>query len=480
MRKLVMGTLAALAAGAAGAGGALAQSPNRAAAGVQQAQHLVQPIPANLPPGVQPGELPAAPVDPNAIMPNGLPPGGYPTYPNGGPYGETPYDSPSLKGSGGLFAGMGRSPGNPTIWFDGSYLLLFPKSQPSGYPLVTTSAPADAGVIGRPSTTVLHGGNEFSLGDASGFRLSGGFFRPSDQRIGAELVGTYMAPTSSIFFGSSSSVSNGVPVIARPYNDTGTGGSSLVASFPTFDYGSVLSRATTKFWGLEANGLINLYRTADGDTRHWVLNFLGGFRFNALNEEIDVTSRGTLLPGSTASYNGVVIGSPTSIEVRDTFQVRNSFYGGQVGMQSQFSSGRWYVGLTGKVGAGIIHQEADITGTSNALNAQDRTGSFSSGGLFANASNIGHYNRDQFGIATDINGTVGYQITPWLMGTIGYNFMHLSSVLRPGNLYNGNVNGAVIPASAQYGGVSTGSAAVNLRQEDFYVHGLNFGFILRY
>ncbi len=465
MRKKVLGTLAAL---AVSAGGALAQGP-------MPAPFTNPTIP---PPGVSLGEMPAGNVDPNAFAPNGLPPGGLPTYPNGGPYGQAPFESPALHKGGGLF-GAGRH-GSPSFWIDAQYLLMFPNSQPVGFPLLTTSSPADAGVVGRPTTSVLSGGSNLDLGTASGFRISTGYFRPSDMRIGAEFVGTYLSPVSNNLFVSSNSTSNGVPVIARPFIDTGAGGSSLLASFPTFSFGSALTRAETKFWGLEANALVNLYRTAEGDSRHWVLNFVAGFRFNQLAETLEATTRGQLLPGNTATYNGTTISSPTSVEVRDRFSTRNFFYGGQVGLQSQLNSGRWFFGVTGKVGAGIIHQDIDVQGTTSALNVFTQSNSSSRGGLLANASNIGTTRNDEFGIVTDLNTTLGLQITPWLVGTVGYNFVHLSSVSRPGNLFNGQVDGSVVPASSNFGGVSSGSPALINRQDDFFVHGLNFGFIVRY
>ena len=477
MRKKVLGTLAAL---AVSAGGALGQSPSRMPLpagpgdGAMPARMANQPM---LPPGGY-GEMPVPNVDPNALQPNGLPPGGLPTYPNGGAYGQTPYDSPALERNG-LF-GHGRGAANASVWFEGSYLLMFPKSQPVGFPLLTTSSPADAGVVGLPTTSILQGGSNLSLGNASGFRLSGGYFRPSDQRIGVEFGGMYLAPVSNIVYASSNSLSNGVPVIARPFIDTGAGGSSLLASFPTFAFGSALSRATTKFYGAEVNSLVNLYRTAEGDSRHWVLNFVAGFRFAQLAEEIDVTSRATLLEGNTASNNGISIAAPTSLEVNDHFRTRNSFYGGQAGLQSQFNSGRWYVGVSGKVGVGVIHQEIEVSGSTNASNAETRATSNSVGGLFANASNIGSYRSDEFGILTDLNATLGYQITPWLIATAGYNFIHMNTVARPGNLFDGRVDGSIIPASNNFGGASSGSPPLITRRDDFFVHGLNFGFILRY
>jgi len=127
-----------------------------------------------------------------------------------------------------------------------------------------------------------------------------------------------------------------------------------------------------------------------------------------------------------------------------------------------------------------VHQEIDVTGTTNASNAATQTSSFGVGGLLANASNIGTYRNDRFAAMTDLNGTLGYHVTPWLIGTIGYNFQHISRVVRPGSQFNGRVDPTLIPSSGSFGGASTGGQAFNIKEEDFYLHGLNFGAIIRY
>ena len=233
-------------------------------------------------------------------------------------------------------------------------------------------------------------------------------------------------------------------------------------------------------YGAEANGLWNAYRTCPGECRNWNLNLLMGYRYFELSEKLHATSRGTVLQGNTIPYGGVLIGADTTVEVRDQFTVMNKFHGGQVGFQSQFSSGRWYVGITGKVAFGLTNQRVDVMGTTSATNPTTFTGSTTQGGLFANASNIGSYRQDNFGILTDANATFGYNFTSWLTGTVGYNFIHLSSVARPGNMYSGRVDPTLVPLSASYGTGSTTTNAFSYKQDDFFVHGLNFGLSFRY
>ena len=75
-----------------------------------------------------------------------------------------------LRNRGGIFAGAGAS----RFWFGADYLLWRPKSFQTDYPFVTTSAPADLGVLGRPSTCGLCTDKNIAFGSAAGFRVWGG------------------------------------------------------------------------------------------------------------------------------------------------------------------------------------------------------------------------------------------------------------------------------------------------------------------
>ena len=479
MRKKILGAFAAL---SAVAGGAVAQSPSRPVAptpvgtvgaydGVTDgnvrpanADRYNEPVPPPMPGMGDPGMM----ADPMMGL-------GVPMYPPPGPYGATPYEQPVL-GEGAFSA---TSPHR--FYLDGQYLLLFPETQPTPMPLLSTSAPADLGRLGGGTTTSLAAGNNtLNLGTVSGFRVNAGFLRAGDQRAGLDVGGFYQSPSSNSTFVQSSA--QGIPLIARPFvNSTNGVPSSLIVSAPNSVSGSALVRATTEFWGIEASGVLNLFRTQPGECRLWQLNVLGGYRYMELNEGLGISSMSTILAG-TLPAGGLVVGPPTSIDVRDQFTTVNRFHGAQVGLQSQFTSGRWYVGLTGKAAFGGVRQTVDVEGTTAVANPIARTGSTTLGGLYANATNIGRYRVDRFAIVTDLNATVGFHLTTWLIGTVGYNVIHMSSAARPGNQFNGVVNPAVVPTSGLFGtgGTAVARAPVNIRDDDFFTHGLNFGLILRY
>lgn len=491
MRKKLLGAMAAL---VAGAGGAQSQSPTRGPAGgrlagadggVQAAQYNT-PVPPPLPEGAGlpsglPDGLGGYPAGPGGPMGPGVGPDGVPQWPVPGPYMEQSWQKPPT-GRSGLFGGLAGKPTTaPTVWFNGEYLLMFPKSLPVGFPLVTTGAPAGLGTLGQRATSPLHGSGDLGLGVASGFRLTAGFFRPQDHRLGLEVTGMYVAPTSNDFFGASAN--NGVPVLARPYFNAANGQSAaLIVSFPNFSSGSILSRATSQFWGIEANAVANLFRTGPDSWIPGTLNAVVGFRHANLAEGLTVSQQSQLLPGNTAPYAGITVAAPTSLLVQDEFLANNQYYAGQLGLQWQASIGRWYGSVSAKVGLGLMHQEMRINGMSGSLDPTAVTGiaTQSIGGLYANASNIGTYRDDKFGVMTDLNATLGYNVTRNFTITAGYNFIHLNTVVRPTNQFNGTVDPAIIPTSGSFGGATTATAPYAIQDTDYWLHGLNFGFIARY
>ncbi len=58
---------------------------------------------------------------------------------------------------------------------------------------------------------------------------------------------------------------------------------------------------------------------------------------------------------------------------------------------------------------------------------------------------IGRYSVDRFAVAPEAQFNVGYQFTPWIRGQVGYNFLFLSSVARPGNQIDNTYDGVTHP-----------------------------------
>ena len=65
----------------------------------------------------------------------------------------------------------------------------------------------------------------------------------------------------------------------------------------------------------------------------------------------------------------------------------------------------------------------------------------------ASTTNIGTHSINRFAIAPEFGFKIGYDITDNLRIFAGYNFLYMSSVVRPGNQIDLNVNQAFRPVN---------------------------------
>ena len=410
-------------------------------------------------------------------MPYGYDPsmGGMPQYPPPGGYGEQSWTSP-FKGSDDPSILNGRIA--PRFFGEFEYLLWFAREQNSPYPLVTTGPPASNGILGRTGTNELHPRGNLGYDVFNGFRVTAGYFRDADRRFGYYASGFATEQKANIFRGSSDIT--GQPLLARPFIDAQTGAqSSLLVSFPTFSSGQIEVYTRSQTFGAELGPMINLFRSCPGDCRMYDVNLLMAFRYLELDEELRIQQASQLLPGAFVPFDGKQYSFPATIGVLDQFSTLNQFYGGQVGFNTSIRRNRWYLDMTAKVALGVMHQNVDIVGQSSLS-----TGNVTSripAGLFANSTNTGHYDNDEFGVIPEFSGKIGYTWRSWLSTTVGYNVIYINRVVRPGNIFNPVVDPVLVPTSPSYGvGVATPVPQHVLNQSDFFLQGVTFGLNIRY
>jgi hypothetical protein len=552
MRKRLLGSLAAL---AAGAGAACAQppvEPTGAAPSLPPA--LTAPLgpvapqpplggppkfggfPANAIPGnagvappatvMPPGNY-GPPFDPLGIGPvGGFGPPPAPMYPMPGPPGAQAWQPlPSdltAPGAGGDGHGGGYC-GAPHWWFDGEYLLWFTNGQRTRYPLVTSSAPSDAGVLGAASTAVLSGYRDLGYNAMSGFRLRAGFFGDADRRFGFQLSGFYVAPSSNRqSFGAIGPFQSGVPVLGRPFIDAITGGqSAVVLSGTDFGASRAFVGAYTQTWGIEPAGIWNIYRSEPGTRAPWSLDFLAGYKFIQVKEELRVQSWTqmdpfsaipifvtgpfgviTQLPAANAPaqtvFGGATVGGPAVISITDRFRTRNDFNGLMLGLRAEGRYGMVTVDGYAKASIGDMHERVDIFGGGSFFDPTLRSGTTPGvlnafnlgagggaggavGGVLANASNIGVHTHDRFAVVPEFGGNLGIAVTQGLTLYTGVSFIYFSDIVRPGDQVNPVVSSAAIPFSPNYGAFGAPrSPAFQLRETSHWLGGVNFGLRLRY
>ena len=144
----------------------------------------------------------------------------------------------------------------------------------------------------------------------------------------------------------------------------------------------------------------------------------------------------------------------TSLTSSDHFGTQNRFYGGQIGCAGGVRHGR---PVRGRYGQGRPWRHGGIGQHRGGLRRFDGLSRacavvHAPGGFFAQpGTNIGHYSQDRFAVVPEMGVNVGYDITCWARVFVGYTFMYISDVARPGNQINPTVNPSQLLAFAPFG-----------------------------
>ncbi len=542
MRKGLLGSIAALVAGAGAAWGQPPVAPGGPPVGFPGGSGAPAPplggpptfggFPGNAIPGnagfapaplvMPPGNF-GPPGDPLGLGPVGgfgPPPG--PMYPMPGPSGVQSFQpAPPMPNAGG-WGGPGENLGYgaaPQWWVDSEYLLWFTKGQPVLHPLLTTSAPVDMGVLGAASTTTLVDRGSLGYNVISGLRMTAGFFGDADRRFGFNMTGFFTERRSNIQnFGGLGNVA-GVPILARPIVDANLATSTIVLSGPDFGPASVQVGTNTSTYSIEPSAVWNLYRSGPGSRMVWSLDFMAGYRFFQLKEELWISSY-TALNGTTvlpifqtgpfgvitlvgsqsnpaqANFGGVIAQTPCFLDVRDRFKATNQFNGLGFGLRSEARYGMVTASANAKISVGNMHQRLEIFGGSAFYDPTGVSGAqvinalvpgvgggrgASYGGVLASGANIGTFDSDRFSFLPEFGATVGIALTKGLTGYLGMNFLYMPDVIRPGNQANPTVSSAAIPFGSNFGAPGGIRAERMLfDQSDCWLGGISLGLQLRY
>jgi hypothetical protein len=222
------------------------------------------------------------------------------------------------------------------------------------------------------------------------------------------------------------------------------------------------------------------FATCGGGVFH--LDVLAGFRYLDLTENLTfaTTSTGLSDPNTDLVFNTL-----------DQFSMRNEFYGWQVGTRANYRFGAFSIDVTAKVALGDMSQQANLNGSAvtNFFNAPTGgpftgvpTQKLPGAGTFVQPSNFGGFSRDQIAFAPEINVKLNYWLTRQLNVYLGYDFLYLSNVLRPGEQIDRGINFSQTLQSVIAGNASaTGSRPVlTAVGSTFWAQGLYTGLEFRY
>jgi len=268
--------------------------------------------------------------------------------------------------------------------------------------------------------------------------------------------------------------------------------------------GSVTVRSTNRFQGGEANAFWSPLNTS---TLSWKL--LAGFRYAELDESLSMGSSVLHTHTDTTNYEAAlglptgkipVLNDLTSAVTRvDQFGTQNTFYGGQIGTKADFGWGRLWFSAAAKVALGEMEEMVDANGYSSfsttttatpvksillagiplvvatgAHNVTTSTQGSSTNGLFVQPGNSGRQTRNIFAVVPEGNFQVSYHFTDWAMASVGYNFLYMSTVARPGDQIDRAISPGLLALPPTTAG-ATRPAFQQFQSSDFWAQGLNFG-----
>jgi hypothetical protein len=376
----------------------------------------------------------------------------------------------------GCFA-CARNCADPTrFWASAEYLYWWIKEGPLPVPLLTTGALTDdlPGAIGQPGTRILIGAGDIDYDTFSGARLAAGCWLDPDQTLGVEASGFHLWRNGVVF--ATASTPRGTPILARPFFDVLTNQPfGLTTSSPDETAGGVVVASGSRFWGAEANLATGAYRSAGAS-----FDLLAGFRYLDLGESVSVTEDFSAIVGEGFSFAGVPQFAPSRAIDQDVFSTRNQFYGGQVGARVRFEADGLFVSAVGKVALGGVREVVAIGGYSRLL-APGAAPVTVPGGVLAVPSNIGRVTHGRFAVVPEAEVRLGYRFASMLSAFVGYSFLYLSDVARPGDQIDLRVNRMQVPTSARFGPPAVPPLPAPLfRTSDFWAQGINFGLEFSY
>jgi hypothetical protein len=379
-----------------------------------------------------------------------------------------------------------------TCWVSAEYLLWEIKNGPRPPPLVTISSAQapNPGVLGSQGTAVLFPGTDLEYGHASGGRWKIGSWLNCHETLGVEIAGLLLEQRSVGIQALSNSA--GFPVLGVPFKDA-VSGLELVdfATFPGRFAGGIDVTSRNRVWGMEGTLLSNALKTSIriggnpepiGDFR---ADLLAGFRYLDVDENLEVTQGSRVLSGGVTNFNGKGVGAGQVLLIRDGFSARNQFYGGQVGVEGEFTHGCFFVDFLGKLGLGATREMVEVSGNTVLTGGLQRRPGLVTltppaeavGGFLATTTNIGKRQKEPFSVLPEVGINVGYQLYPLFRVFAGYSFLYLSDVVRPGEQVDRVINLTRVPTSPTFGALQgPARPALPFRQTDFWAHGFNVGF----
>lgn len=331
----------------------------------------------------------------------------------------------------------------PQFWLRGEYLGWTLKDNHLPVTLATFASLSDQipGAIGQPGTKILLGNKTVDMGWQNGFQWVLG--TAINEKLSLE--GSYFlfaqAKKKKVL---NTTGEPGSPNLAVPIFDVtgfwglnGVPGETIfILPGPLFEEpgfkGHFKLKLSSSFQGADLSSYIRL-RCFDC----FNLEGLVGFRWLQLRETLVFGAR----TGTVPDFSFL----PGFYNFKDHFETTNNFFGGQLGLRAHYKKCNWFLESHAKIGMGLLNERIHIQGISETLGGNlffitrgpPRT---FTGGVFAQPTNIGKHTKNTFAAIFEGNLRGGYKISDCFEIYLGYNFLLIDHVARPGDQINRKIN----------------------------------------
>src|SRR5262249_42452327 len=100
----------------------------------------------------------------------------------------------------------------------------------------------------------------------------------------------------------------------------------------------------------------------------------------------------------------------------------------------------------------------------------------SPGGVYSAPTNLGRHTRDRLAYIPEVTFNIGANLTDNISAFVGYNFLWMNNVLRPGDQIDRVINPTQFPGPV----VGPARPSVSFSDSAFWAQGINFGVQVRY
>ncbi|MBI1915066.1 MAG: BBP7 family outer membrane beta-barrel protein [Planctomycetes bacterium] len=335
------------------------------------------------------------------------------------------------------------------------------------------------------STPTFPGSGDLDPGDQLGARLTVGYWLDAAQQVGVEASGFYIHPRVVDFVSGTGNNSNqfviNTGLTAQTFFAPAVGGlipigGATPVAVPRQTTATIVGDARSQMLGGELNA--RCLGCSIGP-----VSFLGlaGARYLEFREGLNVQNTVQLTtPPGFMDPPGLAFPTNIGFSTFDSLTTRNRYYAPQVGVDVEVDCDGVFFTARGKVAVGVMQQIVDVVGQTTPMGFTLPSGGNAASGLLSSPIDQGRRDRTRVAVIPELNLKLGYQFNSTIRTYVGYDFLYLQHVIRPGNLSDLSQSNTQVTVADTTNTINVSQPVIRLRDQDVWVQGINLGVEFRY